>query len=145
MTNPIRIPLLVALTVILGAGLYVSTTAPTAALAATWTPPAATGCFVPADAYLIDWQTQFGTAGRDTTFAPAWNDYPNGVFRFRVAAYAFQRDGNGNVTGWRIGRPLSGTGCAISPTDTLWGQWSGWATNGTPGQPSAPIFGAVLK
>ena len=147
MTTDDRVSILVALSVLMAAGVYIAKTAPEAALAATWTPPPVAGCYAPADAYLVAWQTQAGTAGRDTTFSPAWPEsaYPAGVFRFRVAAYTFALNSNGNVVGWSIGRPLSGSGCAVAVAETLWSDWSGWATAGSPGQPSAPVFGAVLK
>jgi len=141
-----RIPLLLALVTVIGAGVYVAASAPQAALSATWTAPPATGCFVPAEAYLIDWRTMDGRAGRDTTFVATWNDYPVGTFRFRVAAYSFARAADGvTVTAWNIGRPTTGTGCAVAAAETLWSPWSGWGSNGSPGQPGAPVFGAVLK
>lgn len=146
MTKATRIPLLSALTVVMAAGLYVATSRPTAALSATWNAPAPTGCFAPADAYLIHWSTMDGRAGRDTTFVPTWNDYPTGVFRFRTAAYSFARGADGQtVIAWNIGRPPSGPGCAVSAVDTFWSDWSGWGSNGSPGQPSAPVFGAIIK
>lgn len=145
MKKTTAIPLLTALAACLGFGLYVAASAPTAALSATWTPPPASGCYVAADAYLVQWQGQTGTAGRDTVYTAAWSDYPPGVFRFRTAAFAFARDAQGNVVAWNIGRPLSGVGCAVTATDTLWSAWSGWATGGTPGRPGDPVFGAVLK
>jgi hypothetical protein len=144
--TPQRIPLLLALITVIGAGVYVAASAPQAALSATWTPPPASGCFVAAEAYLIDWRTMDGRAGRDTTFVPVWTDYPVGTFRFRVAGYSFVRGADGqSVIAWNIGRPSTGTGCAVSAAETLWSAWSGWGSNGSPGQPGAPVFGAVLK
>lgn len=145
MKQKTQIPILLAIVALVSAGYYVAGARPEAALSATWNPPAATGCFVPAEAYLIDWQTVDGRVGRDSTFAAVWNDYPPGIFRFRTAAYSFVRDGAGNVVDWRIGRPLSGDGCAVVAAETLWSAWSGWGNNGAPGQPGVPVFGAVIK
>ena len=134
------IPLLSAVSLLVGLGFYVSATQPAVALQMTWDFPTVDECYVPAQGFIVQVETDGVLAVQDTTFFN-WYDYvpPVGTHRFRVLGFSFMEDGS-----YSMGM-MADEDC-VALGDTAWSLWSDYITTiGTVGQAGNLRMAAGVK
>lgn len=94
MTKKTAIPLLTAITVVIGVGLYLAPTPPAVALTLTWSAPDPTSCYDNADGYIVQRELDGEYAGTDTVFTNSATFVPGpGTHRYRVIGFSIEPDG----------------------------------------------------
>ncbi|MCK4500179.1 hypothetical protein KAU11_06750 [Candidatus Babeliales bacterium] len=134
------IPLGLLLTSALAYGLYVSTVPPAVAVELTWANPAVDWCYVAADGFIVEIETDGEPVLRDTVWTNSYQfSPPPGTHRFRVLGFSTNADGMLNVG-------MLADGECVSLGDTAWSDWSYALTvMGAPGQVEAPQISVGVK